>query len=156
MGVDPSIVEVLETAVAADPDNLALRGHLATVLADAGILDRALVEAERVLAADPAHTDALAVAARAARASGDDATALMASSVCSPRCVAPPGPRRRPPRRHSLRYPPPRRRRASSVRSLIPVERPRSTPSWPRCSRTPVTIASTSSGRASTSPTSAG
>ena len=43
--------------------------------------------------------------------------ALMASSVCSPRCVAPPGPRRRPPRRHSLRYPPPRRRRASSVRS---------------------------------------
>ncbi len=84
MGVDPSIVEVLETAVAADPDNLALRGHLATVLADAGFLDRALVEAERVLAADPAHTDALAVAARAARASGDDARA-MASSVCSPR-----------------------------------------------------------------------
>ena len=75
MGVDPSIVEVLETAVAADPDNLALRGHLATVLADAGFLDRALVEAERVLAADPAHTDALAVAARAARASGDDARA---------------------------------------------------------------------------------
>ena len=75
MGVDPSIVEVLETAVAADPDNLALRGHLATVLADAGFLDRALVEAERVLAADPAHTDALAVAARAARASGDDVRA---------------------------------------------------------------------------------
>ena len=71
MSIDPSIVEALDAAVAADPENTALRVHFARVLLDADLHARALAQAEVVLAARPADVAALEVASAAARATGD-------------------------------------------------------------------------------------
>ena len=66
--VDASVVEAIRTAVAADPDNVALRTHLASLLLDAGDAPEALSEAEAALelAPDDAAVQDLVTRARAA------------------------------------------------------------------------------------------
>jgi SpoVK/Ycf46/Vps4 family AAA+-type ATPase len=71
MGVDPSIVTALEAAVTADPENAALRTHLAGVLVDADLPSRALEHATVVLGNFPADGGALKVAHLAAEALGN-------------------------------------------------------------------------------------
>lgn len=75
MSVDPSVLAALETAVAAEPANPALRVHLAALLVMAGDPARALEHARSVLEREPDHTEALVNARDAARALGDHALA---------------------------------------------------------------------------------
>lgn len=71
VSVDPSVVAALEAAIAADPQNPALRVHLASLLVMAGDPQRALEHAQAALAAEPDHTEALVTARDASRALGD-------------------------------------------------------------------------------------
>ena len=71
MQLPPSAIEALENAVAASPDNLSLRVHLAGVLLDADRPADAAKHSAHVLEADPAHPDALVLAERSARMLGD-------------------------------------------------------------------------------------
>ena len=59
MTVDPSVTAALETAVAADPRNVALRVHLASLLLLSGDAGRALEHAQAALTVEPDHTEAL-------------------------------------------------------------------------------------------------
>lgn len=70
MAPDPSVIAAMEAAVAAAPDDVALRAHLAGLLAQAGDHDGALAQAVALLALDPAHVAGLQVAAQAAAALG--------------------------------------------------------------------------------------
>jgi AAA+ superfamily predicted ATPase len=70
--VDPSVTAALEAAIAADPQNPALRLHLAGLLVMGGDPQRALEHAQAALALEPDHAEALAVARDAARALGDN------------------------------------------------------------------------------------
>jgi protein involved in temperature-dependent protein secretion len=47
VSVDPSVIAALETAIARDPENAALRVHLASLLVMAGDPQRALEHAQR-------------------------------------------------------------------------------------------------------------
>jgi SpoVK/Ycf46/Vps4 family AAA+-type ATPase len=70
MAIDPSITAALRAAVDSQPDNVALRLHLAGLLLDddaAGALD----QCSAVLGAEPDNAEAMALAARAAAATGD-------------------------------------------------------------------------------------
>jgi AAA+ superfamily predicted ATPase len=67
---DPSVVAALTTALDASPDDIGLRLHLAEVLVDGGEPQAADPHVNRVLAADPAHVDALRLGARVAEALG--------------------------------------------------------------------------------------
>jgi len=67
---DPELVAAIEAAVVADPENLALRVHLAGLLSDDGRPEIALEHLEIVLGRRPDHVAALGEAARAARAVG--------------------------------------------------------------------------------------
>lgn len=69
--VDPTVIAALERAVAEDPENPALRLHLAGLQVLSGDARRALGHAQRALAAAPADALALATARDAARALGD-------------------------------------------------------------------------------------
>jgi hypothetical protein len=71
MSVDPSILSALGKATLADPENAALRLHLAGLLLQADQPADALAHLSQVLSRDPAHVDALGLAARAADALGD-------------------------------------------------------------------------------------
>jgi SpoVK/Ycf46/Vps4 family AAA+-type ATPase len=73
--VDPSVAAALEAAIAADPQNPALRIHLASMLVMTGDPGRALEHAQAALAVTPDDSGALAVARDAARAAGDPARA---------------------------------------------------------------------------------
>ena len=75
MSVDPSVIAAIEAAVARDPDNPALRGHLAALRLRAGDHRAALSEARTALMRAPRDRGALAVARDAARLLGDDAQA---------------------------------------------------------------------------------
>jgi len=75
MAPDPAVISALEAAVAADPDNPALRVHLGGLLSDAGRAGDALVQAELVLASAPDHLGALELAARAGAVLGDSRAA---------------------------------------------------------------------------------
>ncbi len=75
VSVDPSVIAALETAIAADPENPALRVHLASLLVMAGDPQRALEHARVALGHDPDHIEALVNARDAARALGDQALA---------------------------------------------------------------------------------
>jgi len=75
VSVDPSVIAALETAIARDPENAALRVHLASLLVMAGDPQRALEHAQAALANEPDHTEALVNARDAARALGDHAKA---------------------------------------------------------------------------------
>ncbi|MEA2704034.1 MAG: hypothetical protein QOD63_1979 [Actinomycetota bacterium] len=70
MATDPSVLAALRAAVDAQPDNVALRLHLAGLLLDldtSGALDQCVA----ALGTEPDNTEALALAARAAAAAGD-------------------------------------------------------------------------------------
>ena len=69
---DPSVLRVLETAVAGDPSNAGLRVHLADLLLSDGEPAEALRHLEIVLAERPDHVDALRLAGRAASLTGDE------------------------------------------------------------------------------------
>ncbi|MGE0133453.1 MAG: AAA family ATPase [Blastocatellales bacterium] len=71
MPVDPTIITVLLSAIEKDPDNTALRLHLAPLLLDSGQMDEALKHCGAILMSEPDNKEALSVAARAAEALGD-------------------------------------------------------------------------------------
>jgi SpoVK/Ycf46/Vps4 family AAA+-type ATPase len=82
MSVDPELVAAIRAAVERDPDNSALRLHLAELLLD-GDAVAALDECRAVLTREPANTVALGLAERAARASGDAAQAAAYGRIVS-------------------------------------------------------------------------
>jgi AAA+ superfamily predicted ATPase len=67
---DPNVVAALTAALDANPDDVGLRLHLAGALVDGGEPEAADPHVNRVLAADPAHVDALRLGARVAEALG--------------------------------------------------------------------------------------
>src|ERR1700722_19690516 len=71
MAPDPSLLRALDAAVAADSSNPAIRIHLASLLLEADRPGEALSHLQVILASQPDHLEALALAARAASASGD-------------------------------------------------------------------------------------
>lgn len=71
MPTDKSVIEALTTAVENDPNNSALRLHLASVLADNAMFDEALRHTQVVLSNDPANISALKQAADASEKLGD-------------------------------------------------------------------------------------
>ena len=75
MNIDPAVLASIEKLVEHDPSNLPLRLHLAGLLLDADQAPEAQSHIAVVLAAEPAHESALALAARAADAMGDAARA---------------------------------------------------------------------------------
>lgn len=75
MSVERSVLEAMAAAVAAAPEDTALRCHLADLLLTDGQPDRALDEARTVLVAEPANLAALRVAAASATALGNPSAA---------------------------------------------------------------------------------
>lgn len=71
MPLDQIVVDALNRAVAAEPDNTQLALHLATLLLDDQQAAQALQVCQKVLDARPDDAAALALAARASRALGD-------------------------------------------------------------------------------------
>lgn len=71
MSTDPSVITALEQAVAAAPDNAALRKHLAGLLLDADRPADALQHCITLVAQAPDDAEALTLAARAAENAGD-------------------------------------------------------------------------------------
>ncbi len=71
MRPDPSVLAAMEAAVKADPDNVALRMHLAQLCVDADQANKALEHVGYVLQRDPASREALVLGAKAADAAGD-------------------------------------------------------------------------------------
>ena len=68
MNIDPSVIAALEAAIEADPENSALRLHLASLEIQRGEAARALSQVQAILAVAPTHLEALSLAARAATA----------------------------------------------------------------------------------------
>jgi SpoVK/Ycf46/Vps4 family AAA+-type ATPase len=79
--VDPTVIAAIEAAVAADEPNVALRSHLAELLAEAGRHAEPLGHAARVLQLEPGHPGALRVTA----------TSSAALSRPDPESPSPPG-----------------------------------------------------------------
>ena len=75
MSTDPSVVAAIESAVAGDPENIALRLHLASMLLESGRPGEVLNHCSQILGSQPDNTEALDLAARAAAASGDQSLA---------------------------------------------------------------------------------
>lgn len=75
MSTDPSLIDALEAVLSTDPDNTAIRLHLADLLLEAGEPSRALSHLEQVLMATPDDPRALDLAANAADALGDSSRA---------------------------------------------------------------------------------
>jgi AAA+ superfamily predicted ATPase len=75
MASDPEVIRAIEAAVEADPDNSALRVHLAGLLIDSGRPAEAIEYLEAVLRAKPDDVEALGLAARAGSQAGDDRAA---------------------------------------------------------------------------------
>ena len=71
MSLPSSVLQALSAAIEADPEDLALRLHLAPLLLQAGDAAAALEQVAAVLARDPANLDALRLGAEAAAAVGD-------------------------------------------------------------------------------------
>lgn len=69
--VDASVINALEGAVAADPENPGLRVHLASLLVMAGDPTKALEHAQAALRVEPDGSEALVLARDAARAAGE-------------------------------------------------------------------------------------
>jgi len=69
--VDPSIIAALTAALEKDGDNIPLRLHLASMLLGAGDASGALDQLTIVLTKQPAHLEALTMAATAAEVTGD-------------------------------------------------------------------------------------
>jgi SpoVK/Ycf46/Vps4 family AAA+-type ATPase len=75
MAIDPSVIAAMEVAVAAEPDNMALRAHLADLLAQADRHAEALAHLGEILQRRPDDLQALRAAAGSAEATGDHARA---------------------------------------------------------------------------------
>lgn len=71
MAIDQSIFAVMMAAVEKEPHNVAVRMHLASLLWQAGRAEETLDHCRNVLADEPAHLEALALAALAAERVGD-------------------------------------------------------------------------------------
>lgn len=71
MAADSSVTDAISAAVAASPENIALRLHLAQLLLDGNQVAEALQHCQAVLDATPDDLAALRLAARAAKAIGD-------------------------------------------------------------------------------------
>lgn len=70
---DPAVIDALETAVAAAPDNVPLRKHLTGLLLDAGRFADALQHAVQLIAKAPEDPDALQLLTRAAAGTSGEA-----------------------------------------------------------------------------------
>src|SRR6476659_2121289 len=75
MPTDKSVIDALTTAVDNDPQNSALRLHLASMLAENAMFDEALRHAQLVLSHDPTNLEGLKQAAHASEKLGDLAKA---------------------------------------------------------------------------------
>lgn len=104
MAVDPSVLAAMAAAAANDPENAALRLHLASLLLEAGRAGEALDHCALVLARQPANPDALRVAAQAARTAGDSDRADGYQRLYDALTPSPPPAATRPPR--DTRLPP--------------------------------------------------
>lgn len=97
MSVDPSVIAAMQAAADAEPDNAALRAHLAALRLRSGDHEGALSDARAVLRRAPRATGALAIARDAARLAGDEAQAegfgraLAALQGHAPAELPPPG-----------------------------------------------------------------
>lgn len=70
--LDPELLEGLEEAVEAAPENRKLHLHLIALLLSGGLVDRALGHAQWLLLHEPDNTDALLLAAQASEGLEDD------------------------------------------------------------------------------------
>jgi SpoVK/Ycf46/Vps4 family AAA+-type ATPase len=70
--MDSSVIAAIAAAVQASPDNLALRAHLATLLAQAERWLESLEQAQTILARQPDHLEVLELAARACEILGEN------------------------------------------------------------------------------------
>jgi SpoVK/Ycf46/Vps4 family AAA+-type ATPase len=70
--MDSSVIAAIAAAVQASPDNLALRVHLATLLAQAERWVESLEQAQTILARQPDHLEALELAAQACETLGEN------------------------------------------------------------------------------------
>ena len=70
--MDSSVIAAIAAAVQASPDNLALRVHLATLLAQVERWVESLEQAQTILARQPDHLEALELAARACEILGEN------------------------------------------------------------------------------------
>ena len=70
--MDSSVIAAIAAAVQASPDNLALRVHLATLLAQAERWVESLEQAQTILARQADHLEALELAARACETVGEN------------------------------------------------------------------------------------
>src|SRR5580765_6106374 len=75
MPTERSVIDTLRAAVESDPENVALRLHLASVFLENRMFEEALKDVQIVLAQEPSNTDALKQAADAAEKVGDLAKA---------------------------------------------------------------------------------
>jgi SpoVK/Ycf46/Vps4 family AAA+-type ATPase len=91
VALDPAVRTALETVLASAPDNAAVRIHLASLLADEDPA-AALDHAARVLTAQPDHPQGLAIAARTARAVGEEQRAVAYERLLSALTSAAPQP----------------------------------------------------------------
>lgn len=71
MAPNPELLRAIEAAVAADPENVELRVHLAALLVDVDMYAEALGHLELVLRDHPDRVEALGLASRSAEAVGD-------------------------------------------------------------------------------------
>jgi len=71
MSVDPELLRGLRASVESAPENVPLRLHLAAMLVDADEPAEALDHCAVILAREPAHREALRIAALAAEAAED-------------------------------------------------------------------------------------
>src|SRR5437588_7894927 len=105
MPADPSVLAALVKALEADPDNTALRLHLAGLLIEGGAESSAMDHILQVLNADPTNVPAIALAVKAADALGDSSRAAayrkllgslqsQSEQAPAPRPPAPPPPPR--------------------------------------------------------------
>jgi AAA+ superfamily predicted ATPase len=100
MPIDPTVIAVLLMAIEKDPENIALRLHLVSLLFDSGRMEEALNHCAVILTSQPDQTEALSYAARAAEAIGDSKRAegyrrlLTALSATDP--LAPPSSSKKP------------------------------------------------------------
>ncbi len=70
MPVDPTVITVLLTAIEQDPENIALRLHLVSLLFDSGEMSEALKHCSVILTSQPDQPEALRYAALAAESLG--------------------------------------------------------------------------------------
>lgn len=68
--VDNSVIQALEVALAADPDDQSVRSHLATLLYETGERDQSKNHFETLLKQNPVHEKALEMLARIAKEEG--------------------------------------------------------------------------------------